>query len=375
MLDSLVAAGLAPVLLTLPPGERAKTWAAVPRLARELLARGAYRSTPVIALGGGVVGDSAGFLASIFMRGLPFIQVPTTLLAMVDAAIGGKTAVNLPEGKNLLGTFHQPKLVVIDPEFLRTLPRAERLNGLAEVLKAGFILDRDLLGRLHAAKTNLFKDEAELTGTISRAAAIKAQVVSRDERESDLRRILNFGHTLGHGLEQASRFRLPHGRAVAWGMVAALTLSERLAGLDPVEAEWGRRLIRDFGLCRPLPELNPETVMAALSLDKKRQRDRRALCPASPPGRNRDPGRSAHGAGGRGAGKEYWGRGPGVLRKRPLPPSPKPCSEKFSKLVAQAFQPASREQVSRAQPGKAAPPVNASFSCFMGGAKAHEQLP
>ena len=240
VLGALTAAGFAPALLTTPPGERAKSWAVVQRLARELLARGAHRRTPVIALGGGVVGDLAGFLASIFMRGLPFIQVPTTLLAMVDAAIGGKTAINLSEGKNLLGTFHQPKLVVIDPGFLRTLPRAERCNGLAEVLKAGFIRDRDLLMRLHSAKTDLFKDETELTEIIYRAAAIKAQVVSQDERESDLRRILNFGHTLGHGLEQASRFRLPHGRAVAWGMVAALTLSERLAGLDPAEAEWGR---------------------------------------------------------------------------------------------------------------------------------------
>ena len=271
VLDSLAAAGLAPVLLTTPPGERAKTWAVVQRLAKELLARGAHRRTPVIALGGGVVGDVAGFLASIFMRGLPFIQAPTTLLAMVDAAIGGKTAINLPEGKNLLGAFHQPRLVVIDPEFLRTLPRAERLNGLAEVLKAGFIRDRDLLMRLHAAGTRVFADEAELTETIYRAAAIKAQVVSQDERESDLRRILNFGHTLGHGLEQASRFRLPHGRAVAWGMVAALSLSERLTGLDPAEAEWGRRLIGGFGLLQSLPELNPKDVMAALRLDKKRQ--------------------------------------------------------------------------------------------------------
>ena len=183
VLDSLAAAGLAPVLLTTPPGERAKTWGVVQRLARELLIRGTHRRTPVIALGGGVVGDLAGFLASIWMRGLPFIQVPTTLLAMVDAAIGGKTAINLAEGKNLLGTFHQPRIVVIDPEFLRTLPHAERLNGLAEVLKAGFIQDRDLLIHLAAVKTGLFKDEAELTQTIYRAAAIKAQVVSRDERE------------------------------------------------------------------------------------------------------------------------------------------------------------------------------------------------
>jgi 3-dehydroquinate synthase len=271
VLDSLNAAGLAPALLTTPVGERAKTWAVVQRLARELLARGAHRRSPVIALGGGVVGDLAGFLASIFMRGLPFIQVPTTLLAMVDAAIGGKTAINLPEGKNLLGTFHQPRLVVIDPEFLRTLPRAERLNGLAEVLKAGFIRDPELLRRLEAGRPNLFQDQAGLTEIIYQAAAIKAQVVAQDEREGDLRRILNFGHTLGHGLEQASRFRLPHGRAVAWGMVAALTLSESLAGLDPGEARWGRRLIRDFDLCRPLPRLDPGAVMAALSLDKKRR--------------------------------------------------------------------------------------------------------
>jgi 3-dehydroquinate synthase len=270
-LGALEAAGFVPLLLTTPPGERAKTWAVVQGLARQLLARGAHRRTPVIALGGGVVGDLSGFLASIFMRGLPLIQVPTTLLAMVDAAIGGKTAINLPEGKNLVGTFHQPRLVVIDPEFLRTLPRAERLNGLAEVLKAGFIRDRDLLVRLGALKAKLFTDEVELTETIYRAAAIKAQVVAADEREGDLRRILNFGHTLGHGLEQASGFRLPHGRAVAWGMVAALTLSERLTGLDPEEAAWGRRLIRDLGLCRPRLQLNPEAVMAALSLDKKRQ--------------------------------------------------------------------------------------------------------
>jgi 3-dehydroquinate synthase len=271
ILDSLKAAGLAPVLLTTAVGERAKTWAVVSRLARELLARGAHRRSPVIALGGGVVGDLAGFLASIFMRGLPFIQVPTTLLAMVDAAIGGKTAINLPEGKNLLGTFHQPRLVVIDPEFLRTLPRAERLNGLAEVLKAGFIRDPKLLRRLEAARPKLFQDEGGLMEIIYRAAAIKAQVVAQDEREGDLRRILNFGHTLGHGLEQASHYRLPHGRAVAWGMLGALKLSEELAGLPPEEAQWGRDLIQHFGFTRKLPHLDPGKVLAALSLDKKRR--------------------------------------------------------------------------------------------------------
>ena len=271
VLGALEAAGLEPLLLTTPPGERAKSWPVVQRLARELLERGAHRGSPLLALGGGVVGDLTGFLASIFMRGLPFIQVPTTLLAMVDAAIGGKTAINLPEGKNLLGTFHQPRLVAIDPEFLQTLPRAELLNGLAEVVKAALICDTGLLELLSAGMNRLRNHQPEFTEIIYRAAAIKAEVVAQDEREGGLRRILNFGHTLGHGLEQASHFKLPHGRAVAWGMLAALSLSEKLAGLPQAEAERGRRVIRDLGLTRqPLPALDPQEVMTALARDKKR---------------------------------------------------------------------------------------------------------
>ncbi len=270
--QALEASGCEPVLLTTPPGERAKSWPVVQRLARELMERGAHRGSPLIALGGGVVGDLTGFLASIFMRGLPFVQVPTTLLAMVDASIGGKTAINLPEGKNLLGTFHQPRLVAIDPEFLQTLPRAEFLNGLAEVLKTAFIRDADLLDRLAAGPARLLRDQEVLAAIIHRAAALKAEVVAADEREAGLRRILNFGHTLGHGLEQASSFKLPHGRAVAWGMLAALSLSERLAGLPPEEARRGRELIRDLGFTRrSLPPLDPQDVLAALSRDKKRQ--------------------------------------------------------------------------------------------------------
>jgi len=270
----LKEAGYSPTLLTTPRGERAKTWPVAQRLARELLARGADRGSPLIALGGGVVGDLTGFLASIFMRGVPFIQVPTTLLAMVDAAIGGKTAINLAEGKNLLGTFHQPRLVAIDPQFLRTLPAGQRRNGLAEVLKAGFIQDPDLLERLEPGVKHVFQDEDELTEVIHRTAAIKARVVAADEREGGLRRILNFGHTLGHGLEQASSFRLAHGEAVAWGMLAALRLSEKLAGLSPQEGAWGRQLIRNIGLARRLPRLDLQLVLSALALDKKRQADR-----------------------------------------------------------------------------------------------------
>jgi len=223
-----------------------------------------------VALGGGVVGDVTGFLASIYMRGGPLVQVPTTLLAMVDAAIGGKTAINLPEGKNLLGTFHQPRLVVIDPEFLATLPPKELLNGLAEVLKAGFIRDRDLLMRLSRTGLEIFRHPRELLEVIHRAAGIKAAIVAADAREADLRRLLNFGHTLGHGLEAASGFSLSHGRAVALGMLAALKLSERLAGLPQEESQWGQQLLRDCGYTRRLPSLDRDAVLAALTRDKKR---------------------------------------------------------------------------------------------------------
>jgi 3-dehydroquinate synthase len=267
----LEKAGFSPTLLEVSPGERAKTWPVVQRLARDLLAQGADRRTCLIALGGGVVGDLSGFLASIFMRGAPFIQVPTTLLAMVDASLGGKTAINLPEGKNLLGTFHQPRLVLTDPEFLDTLPPKERRNGLAEILKHGFIRDPDLLTRLERLRPRLFQDREALADIIHRAAAIKAEVVAADEREADLRRILNFGHTLGHALEAASRYRLAHGQAVAFGMLAALQLSVSLAGLSPGAAAYGQRLIKDFDLARKLPNLAMGDVLAALTLDKKRE--------------------------------------------------------------------------------------------------------
>jgi 3-dehydroquinate synthase len=193
---------------------------------------------------------------------------------MVDASLGGKTAINLPEGKNLLGTFHQPRLVAIDPEFLRTLPPQERLNGLAEVLKAGFIGDPDLLLMLPAARGRRFRDPEAWSEIIYRAAALKARVVAQDEREAGLRRILNFGHTLGHALEQASGFRLPHGRAVALGMDAALVLSEKLAGLPREETERGRRLLRDLGLTLRPPSLDPQAILAALPWDKKRREEK-----------------------------------------------------------------------------------------------------
>lgn len=271
VIEALNGGGFQASLLTVAPGERSKSWIVVQRLARELLAQGAHRGTPLLALGGGVVGDLTGFLASLYMRGVPLVQVPTTLLAMADAAIGGKTAINLPEGKNLLGTFHQPRLVVIDPDFLATLPPKERLNGLAEVLKAGFIRDRELLTRLAREGLEIFRHPVELLEVIHRAAGLKAAIVAADAREAGLRRLLNFGHTLGHGLEAASGFRLPHGRAVALGMLAALKLSERLAGLPGEESRWGQQLLRDFGYTRHLPRLDRDAVLASLTRDKKRR--------------------------------------------------------------------------------------------------------
>jgi len=268
---SLQEAGFSPVILTIRPGERAKSWPVAVRLARRLLALEADRGTALVALGGGVVGDLTGFLASIYLRGVPFIQVPTTLLAMVDASIGGKTAVNLPEGKNLLGTFHQPRLVAIDPEFLNTLPRSEWLNGLAEVLKAGFIRDPGLLGRVGKTTSCLLKNQDDLSDIIHRAAAIKAEIVAADERETDRRRLLNFGHTIGHALEAASGYRLPHGQAVAWGMLAALEISVQLADLPLETARYGATLIRECGLAKTLPGLDFPPILAALTRDKKRQ--------------------------------------------------------------------------------------------------------
>jgi 3-dehydroquinate synthase len=270
VVEALTREGYQAHLLTMPQGERAKSWAVIQRLARELLARGAHRNTPLIALGGGVVGDATGFLASIYMRGVPLVHVPTTLLAMVDAGIGGKTAINLPEGKNLLGTFHQPRQVVIDPEFLATLPPRERLNGLAEVLKAGFIRDRELLEQLGREGLGIFSRPEKLQEVIYRAAGIKAAIVAADSREQDLRRLLNFGHTLGHGLEAASGFRLPHGRAVALGMLMALRLSEELSGLPEEESRQGRELLESFGYARKILRLDRDAVMDALVLDKKR---------------------------------------------------------------------------------------------------------
>ena len=253
MVDHLNHQGVQATMLTVARGERSKSWPVVARLTQQLLTQGADRGSALVALGGGVVGDLTGFLAAVFMRGIPVIQVPTTLLAMVDAAIGGKTAINIPAGKNLVGAFHQPRLVLIDPEFLLTLPARERRNGLAEVVKAGFIRDAGLLELLAGPGRKLFRDRSYGTGSCwpgSSAGPRPSRPTSwpRMNGKGMCGGFLNFGHTLGHALEKASHFKLKHGEAVALGMVAALDFSVQLTGLSASEAREGREVLASLGL-------------------------------------------------------------------------------------------------------------------------------
>ena len=215
-----------PVALFLPPGEKHKTMASVDRLLREMMRAGADRGSLVIAFGGGIVGDVGGFVAAIFMRGIPYVQVPTTFLSQVDSSVGGKTGVNLPEGKNLVGSFHQPRAVFADIGVLGTLPDRELRAGLMESVKAGIIRDRALVRYMEEnAPLILGRDAKALEKVIAASIRMKAGVVNIDERESGLRMILNLGHTVGHAIEQATAYKvLLHGEAVAWGMIAALHL-------------------------------------------------------------------------------------------------------------------------------------------------------
>ena len=258
-------------VLFFPGGEPNKRLSQVEVLAEQMVAAGGDRSSIVIAFGGGIVGDLAGFLAAIFMRGVPVIQVPTTLLAQVDAAVGGKTGANLVAGKNLVGSFHQPLAVLIDPNVLRTLPEREYRAGLYEIVKSGVIRDAGLFAALdQCAGAVLAREPAVLERIIADAVRIKAEVVTADEREGDLRRILNFGHTFGHALEAETRYeRLLHGEAVAWGMHAATNLAERTGRLDSGSAAEIHRVVSRYGPIPPLDGIQPERLAARLRSDKK----------------------------------------------------------------------------------------------------------
>ncbi len=258
-------------LFALPAGEAAKTMETVLDLCHQLVKHGFDRKSLLLAVGGGVVGDITGFAAAIYMRGISYIQIPTTLLAQVDSAIGGKTGVDLPAGKNLLGGFHQPLLVLSDLDVLATLPADAMREGLAEVTKAALIGEPELFSILEGEESNLVDTSNPLLeAIIAKACEVKCQVVGQDERESGLRRILNFGHTLGHAVEAASDYTISHGQAVAAGMSIAIRFSRKWAGLSEKEADRALSLIRKFGLPTELPEhLESEALLKALERDKK----------------------------------------------------------------------------------------------------------
>jgi 3-dehydroquinate synthase len=260
-------------IIEIPAGESSKSLDTVLDVVRRLIALNVSRKSLLVALGGGVVGDVTGFVASIYMRSVPYVQVPTTLLAQVDSSVGGKTGVDLPEGKNLLGTFYQPRAVFIELSFLDTLPEGDFKSGLAEIIKYGIIGDREMFGLLEQEKDAIEKRQPALIQTVvERSCKIKAEIVELDEREGGLRRILNFGHTLGHAFEAASDYELSHGQAVAVGMVAAAKISHKLGHLDEGNCMSIVNVIRQYNLPTRIPAtpaFGGQNVLSFVATDKK----------------------------------------------------------------------------------------------------------
>ncbi len=273
VIDSLARAGLDPVLVAIAPGEKSKRLPVVESCLDRLAKHRLERSSFIVALGGGVTGDLAGFVAATYLRGVDLVQVPTTLLAQVDSSVGGKVGVNLRAGKNLVGAFLQPRLVLCDLDTLATLPDREFRAGLAEVIKCGIIYDAALFSRLERDLPRILRREATVLGpVVARCCAIKAEVVSQDEKESGLRAILNYGHTIGHALEAITAYgHYLHGEAISLGQIAASDLSCRLAGLSRGEADRICALFEAAGLpvrVRLTPRQR-EQLFAAMRLDKK----------------------------------------------------------------------------------------------------------
>jgi 3-dehydroquinate synthase len=269
---ALEAAGIEVGVAVIDDGEPAKSLATVETLTRDFAAGGLLRGDVVVAVGGGVVGDTAGFAAAVYHRGVDVVQVPTTLLAMVDAAIGGKTAVNIPEGKNLVGAFHQPLAVLCDPSVLTSLPDGEYRCGLGEVAKYALLGDRDLDALLtHKADAVLARDPGVLTEMVARSAAVKARVVGEDpEERTGARASLNYGHTLAHAIETLSDYDLAHGEAVAIGLVFAAELAAALERIPPAEVARHRALLSSLGLpVAAPPGLRRVDLVDAMHRDKK----------------------------------------------------------------------------------------------------------
>jgi 3-dehydroquinate synthase len=267
-----------PTALFLPSGESHKRLASVESLAQQLSTTGADRDSLLLAFGGGVLGDITGFLAAIYMRGVRYVQIPTTLLAQVDSSIGGKTGVNLAAGKNLIGSFHHPQAVLADINVLATLPPAELRAGLQESIKAGIIYDAKLFRYMEQnAEAILAGGPATLTRVVAASVRVKADVVSKDEKESGLRMILNFGHTIGHAIEAATNYKqLLHGEAVAWGSIAALNVARNRQAIDPKQASRIEALILRYG---PLPRFKATAakLVALTSRDKKNRSGTRSF--------------------------------------------------------------------------------------------------
>ena len=261
--------GVEPILI--PDGERYKNLQSVSRIYDPLIRANADRGSVVIAVGGGVVGDTAGFAAATYLRGISLVQVPTTLLAQVDSSIGGKTGVNHALGKNLIGAFHQPAVVAIDPLLLRTLPRREFRSGLYEVVKYGMIANRELFDRVARGTKAIFdRDPEVLVPAIVESCRIKADVVTKDEREGGLRRILNYGHTVGHALEAVTKYRrFRHGEAIAYGMLAAADLAVARGALAERERQALSTLITKLGPLPSVADLSVSEVLEAIKRDKK----------------------------------------------------------------------------------------------------------
>jgi 3-dehydroquinate synthase len=270
-LRSLRKSGYDPTPIILPPGEQTKTIGTIAKIINALARNKFERQSMLMALGGGVIGDVTGFAAAIYLRGIPFVQVPTTLVAQVDSSIGGKTGVDHRLGKNLIGAFYQPRAVLIDPLTLRTLPSREWIAGLAEVIKYGIIADEeffDFLGNNISALLKL--EEATVVHVIKRSCEIKAQVVAADERESDRRRILNYGHTIGHALESLAGYRgLIHGEAVGIGLVQEADLACHMGLCRREDVERIRSLVQRAGLSEQVPQTSFTSLWGAMQHDKK----------------------------------------------------------------------------------------------------------
>ncbi len=272
VIRSLKEAGFDCFSVLIPDGEEYKDYAWSHYILTELLKRGLDRNSCIVALGGGVIGDITGFVASTYMRGIHFVQVPTTLLAQVDSSIGGKTGVNHYLGKNMIGTFYQPRLVWTDLETLKTLPRRELLCGIGEIIKCGIIWDEVFFDFIAKKKDDILGlDTGTLTSIVTRACEIKADVVSRDEKESGVRAILNFGHTIGHAVETETRYaRFLHGEAVGLGMCLESRLSEILGLMDPQQVKRIMTLIADYGLpCRLPKDIHVSNLLSHMKRDKK----------------------------------------------------------------------------------------------------------